>query len=80
MFSRETETFLFKNILKRGMRGTAESQGKETMRVALSFFFFFCFPGDKIIVFVCLCGKYLLVFSHFFTHSHTCACAGPKIP
>lgn len=43
MVSRETETFLFKSTLKRGMRGAAESQGKEMMRVALSFYFFFFF-------------------------------------
>lgn len=70
MVSRETETFLFKNTLKRGMCGTAESQGKEAMRVALPFFFFFS-TGDKIILLVCLCGKYLLFFPFFLlTHTH----------
>lgn len=79
--SRETGTFLLKSILKRGMRGAAESQGKEMVTVALSFFFFFFFvPGNEIILLVCLCGKYLLFVFPFFTHSHTCLCvsAGTK--
>lgn len=78
MVSRETETFLFKSILERGMRGAAESQGKETMRVALSFFFFF--SGNKIILLVCPSGKYLLIFPFFYSHTCACARAGTKTP
>lgn len=68
ILSRETETFLFKSILERGMHEAAESQGKKVMRDALPFFFF---PGNEIILLVCLCGKYLLGFFPLFLLTHT---------